>query len=116
MRRKKMKKRLKVLREMALEQLEIEQKKQVELREQLNDESIDQDLTRKSLDESNKHIKMLKDSLEDYNKLIEVKWKVSLDTLLMIAGNLAGILLVLNFEKLDIVRSKAFGMVMKTKL
>lgn len=38
------------------------------------------------------------------------------DTLLLVGANLLGILLVLNYEKADVVTSKAMGLVSKTKL
>lgn len=52
----------------------------------------------------------IKKSLEKDNKKI-----VSYDQLLAVAGNLAGILLILNFERAGIVTSKALSFVMKTK-
>jgi len=52
----------------------------------------------------------IKKSLEKDNKKI-----VSYDQLLAVAGNLAGILLILNFERAGIVTSKALGFVMKAK-
>lgn len=42
--------------------------------------------------------------------------KPSVDTILLVAGNLAGILLILNYERAAIVTTKALGFVMKTKL
>lgn len=41
--------------------------------------------------------------------------KVSPDALLAVGGNLAGILLILNFERLGVVTSKALSFVMKAK-
>lgn len=117
MKKRGMKKKLKALQEMALEQLELEQKKQLELQKQLSetDNFLEQDGLRKSIEESTKHITMLRASLDDYNKLMEVKWKVTPDTVVMVIANLFGILLVLNFEKFDIVRTKAFGMIPRLK-
>jgi len=40
----------------------------------------------------------------------------SWDTLAVIGGNLLGIVLVLNYEKLDIVSSKAFGLIIKGRV
>lgn len=54
-------------------------------------------------------------------KLLETKTKVkkgnrpSADTLLVVAGNLTGILSILIFERGGIVTSKALGFVMKSK-
>lgn len=42
--------------------------------------------------------------------------RVSPDTLLTVAGNLLGITLILQHERLHVVTSKALGFVMKTKL
>ena len=44
------------------------------------------------------------------------KRKVSLDTLVGAGTNLAGILLVLNYEKLDIITSKAFSCIIKGRV
>lgn len=42
--------------------------------------------------------------------------QISPDTLLIIAGNLAGIILILSFEHAHVVTSKALGFVIKTRL
>lgn len=41
--------------------------------------------------------------------------KISPDTIILVLGNLAGILLILNYEKLGIVTSKAIGFVIKAR-
>lgn len=41
--------------------------------------------------------------------------RVSADTKMVVAGNLAGILLILNFERLGVVTSKALGFVLKSR-
>ena len=41
--------------------------------------------------------------------------RISPDTILTIAGNLAGIILILSFEKAHVVTSKALGFVIKSK-
>ncbi len=43
------------------------------------------------------------------------KKRISPETLATIGGNLAGILLILNFEKANVVASKALGFVMKLR-
>ena len=54
-------------------------------------------------------------------KLIKLKketnpsWRVSPDTLALIGANLLGILLILNFERLGVVTSKALGFVGKLR-
>lgn len=52
----------------------------------------------------------IKKSIEKDNKKI-----VSYDQLFAVAGNLAGILLILNFERAGIVTSKALSFVLKAK-
>ena len=44
------------------------------------------------------------------------KKRVSLDTALVVGGNLAGILLILNFEKLSVLTSKAIPFVLKGRI
>lgn len=41
--------------------------------------------------------------------------RVSPDTLAIVAGNLAGIVLILGYERAHVVTSKALGFVMKTR-
>lgn len=48
-------------------------------------------------------------------KEIESPSRVSPDTLAVVAGNLAGILMILNFERVHIVTSKAIGFVLKPR-
>lgn len=43
------------------------------------------------------------------------KFRVNPDTVLTIAGNLLGILLILNFEKIGYISSKALSFVLKPK-
>lgn len=51
-----------------------------------------------------------------YSDMLKPTWTVTPDTLLLATTNLVGILLVLNFEKLDIIRSKAIGFVLKGRV
>jgi hypothetical protein len=46
----------------------------------------------------------------------ELQKPVSLDTVLTVAGNLAGIVIVLGYERAHVITSKAFGMIIKTRL
>ena len=46
---------------------------------------------------------------------LERRGKISPDTVIMVAGNLAGILLILNFEKVGVVTSKAMGLLIKLR-
>jgi len=56
---------------------------------------------------------------EKYDKLDEMlrhRLKISPDTLLVVAGNLLGILLILNYEKADIITSKAMNFVLRGRV
>jgi hypothetical protein len=46
-------------------------------------------------------------------KSLEKKNILSMDTLAIVAGNLLGILLILKFEKVDIITSKALSLLLK---
>jgi hypothetical protein len=48
--------------------------------------------------------------------LVKTASKITPDTIVIAVTNIVGILLVLNFEKLDIVRSKAFGLLLKGRV
>ena len=115
---KSIKTRLKEMREPILEQMEIEQAFQTKLRTTMvtskNEEEIKK--ARESFDDSVDRWEVLNKALKEYNTLAEKKWKFSPDTLLVVAGNLVGILLILNFERLDIVRSKAISFVLKGRV
>ena len=51
-----------------------------------------------------------------YSEMLKPTWKFSPDTVLVVAGNLIGISAILNFEKMDIIRSKAISFVLKGKV
>lgn len=51
-----------------------------------------------------------------YTEMLKPSWKVTPDTLLIVGGNLIGILAILNFERFDIVRSKALSFVLKGRV
>lgn len=51
-----------------------------------------------------------------YTEMLKPSWKVTPDTLLIVGGNLVGILAILNFERFDIVRSKALSFVLKGRV
>lgn len=114
------KKRLEKLKEPIIEEIRKEQELQSNLRLILvtskdgDEETIAK--TKALLNESIEHWEVLMRSLEEYEKLSKGNWNVSPDTLLVVGGNLVGILLILNFEKLDIVRSKAIGFVLKGRV
>lgn len=42
--------------------------------------------------------------------------KISPDTIAVVVGNLLGIVLVLNYEKMNVITSKAFGMIIKGRV
>ena len=46
----------------------------------------------------------------------ELQKPVSLDTVLAVAGNLAGILIVINYERAHVITSKALGFIIKSRL
>ena len=48
-------------------------------------------------------------------KEIDSPQRVSPDTLILVVGNLVGILLILNHERLNVLSSKAVGFVMKLR-
>lgn len=69
--------------------------------------------------DSDEYAKTMKQiiKLEDVqSKKIRKERLFSPDTLLLVGANLAGILLILNYEKADIVTSKALGFVSKSKI
>lgn len=81
------------------------------------------------IEAANAHAFMLDVDTPEYNETLEVierlhklhshekeGRKVSPDTLLLVLGNLAGILLILNYERLQIVTSKSFGLLIKPKI
>jgi len=57
-------------------------------------------------------LKYINDILEDN----QTKVVFSPDTLLIVGANLLGILLILNYEKLDIVSSKAVSFILKARV
>ena len=51
-----------------------------------------------------------------YTEMLKPTLKITPDTALICLTNVLGIILVLNVEKLDIIRSKAFGFIMKGRV
>ena len=74
------------------------------------------------------HIKDLKPGTEDYaaalNNLealykirnVKMEIRVKPETVLMVAGNLLGIVLILNHEKANVISTKALGFIMKGRV
>jgi hypothetical protein len=48
-------------------------------------------------------------------KKIDLPQQVSPDTLVIVAGNLLGILLIVNYEKMEIMTSKALSLVLRLR-
>jgi len=69
----------------------------------------DEDITQTDWDALNK-------KYQAYSEMLKPTWTITPDTLLIAATNLVGIVLILNFEKLDIVRSKAMSFVLKGRV
>lgn len=59
-----------------------------------------------------KNIEMLHNLMATNKKS---KFRVSGDTLLSVGGSLAGIIMILGYEKANVLTSKALGFVLKTK-
>ena len=51
-----------------------------------------------------------------YTEMIKPSWTITPDTLIVAGTNLLGIVLILNFEKIDLVRSKAMNFVLKGRV
>jgi len=83
------------------------------------DEVIDKVLTQMSETNSGApEFAAMADQLTKLYKLKEIESpssRVSPDTLAVVMGNLAGILMILNFERVHIVTSKAIGFVLKPR-
>lgn len=59
-------------------------------------------------------------AMEHLEKIDELRskkdrWRVSPDTMAIVAGNLAGILIMVKFERFNVLTSKALGMVLRTQ-
>ena len=53
---------------------------------------------------------------QTYNDMLKPTFKVSGDTVLVVGGNLAVALLTLNFEKVDLLRSKVTTFLLKARV
>lgn len=51
-----------------------------------------------------------------YTEMLKPTWSISPDTILVVAGNLLGIVLILKHEKIDIITSKALGFVLRGRV
>ena len=80
------------------------------------------DLSIFSEEDKEKHLEQIvkdQEKLDYIGKMLEenqTKVVISPDTLLIVGANLVGILLILNYEKLDIVSSKAVSFILKARV
>lgn len=67
--------------------------------------------------DSDEYTKMA-ENLVRLTKIVSEKTKIQIspDTVLAVAGNLAGILLILNYERVNVVATKALGFVHKARI
>ena len=53
---------------------------------------------------------------QTYNEMLKPTWRISPDALFNGLISIGSMLLVLNYEKVDIIRSKAFGLIPKGRV
>ena len=58
----------------------------------------------------------LKERYDVISSMLKTDWKISPDTVLIVGGNLLGIILILKHEQLDIITSKAIGFVLRGRV
>lgn len=89
-------------------------KKQSKLEEEIN--SVLEEMS--VLDKDSEEYETMLGNLETLYKAksYEKPSGISADTLLIVGGNLVGIYLILNYEKLNIISSKAIGFVLKGRV
>ena len=68
------------------------------------------------LEEDPAKLKLLKERYDVISDLLKTDWKVSSDTLVIVGANLLGIILILKFEQLDIITTKALSFVIKGRV
>ncbi len=68
------------------------------------------------LEEDQDKFESLKKKYDVISNMLTSDWKISPDTLLIVGANLLGILLILNYERLDIISTKALGFVIKGRV
>jgi len=79
-------------------------------------EELDKIAQTMTLTEDPDELKRLRQRYEDISSVLQPDWKISPDTVVIVASNLLGILLILNFEKLDVISTKALGFVMRGRV
>ena len=67
------------------------------------------DITKEEWDTLNKQY-------QTYNEMLKPTWRISPDAIFNGLISIGGMLLVLNYEKVDIIRSKAFGLIPKGRV
>lgn len=78
-------------------------------RDKVFEKMSESDISQKDWDELNKKYRA-------YSEMMKPSWTITPDTLLIATTNLLGIVLILNFEKFDIVRTKAINFVLKGRV
>jgi len=68
------------------------------------------------LEEDPVKLHQLSERVKELSSLLTADWKINPDTLLIVGGNLLGIILILKFEQLDIISTKALGFVLKGRV
>ena len=68
------------------------------------------------LEEDQDKFESLKKKYDVISNMLTADWKISPDTLLIVGANLLGILLILNYERLDIISTKALGFVIRGRV
>lgn len=66
--------------------------------------------------QSPEDIQTVMELIERRQNLKKTKQKISPDTIAIIAGNLLGIALILSYEKLNVITSKALGFVLRGRV
>jgi hypothetical protein len=79
-------------------------------------EELDKIAQTMTLTEDPEELKRLRQRYEDISSVLQSDWKISPDTVVIVASNLLGILIILNFEKLDVISTKALGFVMRGRV
>lgn len=72
----------------------------------------------RDLDEGTEEYEIVLENLEKLHKIknLEKSNKISPDTIAVVVGNLVGILVILNYERTEIVASKALGFVLRGRV
>lgn len=78
-------------------------------RDKIFAEMCTEGITNNKWDELNKRY-------QAYSEMLKPSWTITPDTLVIALTNIGGILLILNFEKIDILRSKAMSFVLRGRV